>query len=53
MGAYIVRCERVEKNADGHYVLTVEIEDSLLLDGWINTWRGPAGIIRVDKTVLS
>lgn len=47
------RSQKIEKNADGHYVLTVEIEDSLLLDGWINTWRGPAGIIRVDKTVLS
>lgn len=47
------RSQKIEKNANGHYVLTVEIEDSLLLDGWINTWREPAGIIRVDKTVLS
>ena len=41
--------QRIEKLENGHYVLTVNIEDSLLLDGWINTWKEISGIIRVEK----
>ena len=43
------KTQRIEKLDNGHYVLTVDIEDSILLDGWINTWKEVSGIIRVEK----
>ena len=46
------RTQKIEKLEDGRYRLTVKIEDSLLLDGWINTWRDIAGIVSVEKKTL-
>ena len=46
------KTQRIEKLDNGHYVLTVDIEDSILLDGWINTWKEVLGIIRVEKYAL-
>ena len=46
------KTQRIEKLDNGHYVLTVDIEDSILLDGWINTWKEVSGIIRVEKNAL-
>ena len=43
------RTQKIEKLDNGHYVLTVVIEDTLLLTGWINTWKEKAGIVRVEK----
>ena len=46
------RTQKIEKLEDGRYRLTVKIEDTLLLDGWINTWRDIAGIESVEKKTL-
>lgn len=41
--------QTINKLDNGHYELNVEIEDSLLLNGWINTWKDIAGIVRIEK----
>lgn len=46
------RTQKLQKLPNGHYLLTVEIEDTLLLDGWINTWKASSGIIRIEKTPI-
>lgn len=43
------RTQTINKLDNGHYELNVEIEDSLLLNGWINTWKDIAGIVRIEK----
>ena len=43
------RTQTIKKLNNGHYELNVEIEDSLLLSGWVNTWKDIAGIVRIEK----
>ena len=43
------KTQRIETQADGRFKLTVTIEDSLLLDGWIKTWKEVAGITFIEK----
>lgn len=45
------RTQKIEELEDG-YRLDVDIEDSLLLDGWIKTWEEIAGIRKVEKTKI-
>ena len=45
------RTQKIEELEDG-YRLEVDIEDSLLLDGWIKTWEEIAEIRKVEKTKL-
>ncbi len=46
------RDQVLTKLPNGHYRLEVDIEDSILLDGWIKTWEQLAGIVLVEKTPL-
>lgn len=46
------RTQTITIEPDGTFKLQVVIEDSLLLDGWINTWRDRAGIVSVQKELL-
>lgn len=43
------KTQHIENQPDGRYKLTVIIEDSLLLDGWIKTWKEIAGISFIEK----
>ena len=44
------KTQKITRLKNGHYLLTVNIEDSLLLTGWINTWKEKAGILRIEKS---
>ncbi len=44
--------QKIEKLEDGKYRLTVQIEDSILLHGWIESWREKAGIESVKMTEI-
>lgn len=39
----------LEKGEDGIWHLEVDIQDSMLLDGWVAMWKEKAGIRRSDK----
>ena len=43
------KTQRIETQPDGRFKLTVTIEDSLLLEGWIKTWKDVAGISFIEK----
>lgn len=45
--------QKIEKLPDGKYRLTVQIEDSILLRGWIESWRERAGMESVKMTNLN
>ena len=46
------RTQTITVEPDGLFKLQVTIEDSLLLDGWIKTWRDRAGITLVQKELI-
>lgn len=41
--------QTLEKGEDGIWHLEVDIQDSMLLDGWVAMWKEKAGIRRSDK----
>ena len=43
------RNQIITELSSGGYRLEADLEDSILLDGWINTWREIAGITKVEK----
>ncbi|HIU84870.1 MAG TPA: WYL domain-containing protein [Candidatus Aphodousia gallistercoris] len=43
------RGQTIEEKVNGLYHLEVDIEDSLLLDGWLRTWEKIAGITNLQK----
>lgn len=47
--APFTRNQTITELASGGYRLEADLEDSILLDGWINTWREIAGITKVEK----
>lgn len=44
--------QRIVKLDNGNYELTVEMEDSILLNGWIESWRDIGGFVRVERTYI-
>ena len=47
--APFTRHQTITELENGTYRLEADLEDSILLDGWINTWREIAGIVKVEK----
>ena len=47
--APFTRNQTITELASGGYRLEADLEDSILLDGWINTWQEIAGITKVEK----
>ena len=47
--APFTRNQIITELPSGGYRLEADLEDSILLDGWINTWREIAGITKVEK----
>ena len=47
--APFTRHQTITELENGTYRLEANLEDSILLDGWINTWREIAGIVKVEK----
>lgn len=47
--APFTRNQTITRLEDGTFRLEADLEDSILLDGWINTWRDIAGITKVEK----
>lgn len=47
------RDQLIEELPDGTYKLTVDIEDSMPLKGWLAMWREKAGVISEKKTPLN
>lgn len=47
--APFTRQQTIVQLDNGVWRLEADLEDSILLDGWINTWRDIAGITKVEK----
>ncbi len=47
------RTQVLERLPDGAWRLTADMDDTVLLDGWIAAWKATAGIRRVEKTVIA
>ena len=45
--------QKLEKLPDGAWRLEADMDDTVLLDGWIAGWREKAGIRRAEKTPLA
>ena len=44
--------QKIVQLDNGNFELTVEIEDSILLNGWIESWRESGGFVKVEKSEI-
>lgn len=44
--------QKIVQLDNGNFELTVEIEDSILLNGWIESWRESGGFVKVEKNEI-
>lgn len=47
------RTQKLQKLPDGAWRLEADMDDTVLLDGWIAGWREKAGIRKVEKILIA
>lgn len=45
--------QKLQKLPDGAWRLEADMDDTVLLDGWIAGWREKAGIRKVEKILIA